>query len=53
MFILQAKLNEQREHAKQVAKFNLQMSEKKKKTNCSLFPVSSQTNVHGFNKEVN
>ncbi|GLD55966.1 coiled-coil domain-containing protein 81 isoform X1 [Lates japonicus] len=36
----QAKLNEQREHAKQVATFNLQMSEKKEKTNCPLYPTS-------------
>lgn len=40
MFIWQAKLNEQREHAKQVATFNLQMSEKKEKTHCPLYPVS-------------
>lgn len=40
VFIWQAKLNEQREHAKQVATFNLQMSEKKEKTYCPLFPVS-------------
>ncbi|XP_059208150.1 coiled-coil domain-containing protein 81-like [Centropristis striata] len=33
-------LNEQREHAKQVATFNLQMSEKKAKTHCPLFPTS-------------
>ncbi|XP_044048588.1 coiled-coil domain-containing protein 81-like [Siniperca chuatsi] len=36
----QAKLNEQREHAKQVATFNLQLSEKKEKTYCPLFPTS-------------
>ncbi|KAM9366179.1 coiled-coil domain-containing protein 81-like [Symphorus nematophorus] len=36
----QAKLNEQRDHAKQVATFNLQMSEKKEKTDCPLFPTS-------------
>ncbi|XP_023270364.1 coiled-coil domain-containing protein 81 [Seriola lalandi dorsalis] len=36
----QAKLNEQREHAKQVATFNLQMSEKKGKTYCPLYPTS-------------
>ncbi|XP_018539213.1 coiled-coil domain-containing protein 81 isoform X2 [Lates calcarifer] len=36
----QVKLNEQREHAKQVATFNLQMSEKKEKTNCPLYPTS-------------
>lgn len=40
VFIWQAKLNEQREHAKQVATFNLQMSEKKAKTYCPLYPVS-------------
>lgn len=40
VFIWQAKLNEQREHAKQVATFNLQMSEKKEKTYCPLYPVS-------------
>ncbi|XP_070692346.1 coiled-coil domain-containing protein 81-like isoform X2 [Pempheris klunzingeri] len=34
------KLNEQREHAKQVARFNLQMSERKDKTYSSLFPTS-------------
>lgn len=37
----QAKLNEQREQAKQVAKFNLHMSESRKTTNCPLLPVSS------------
>ncbi|XP_038558203.1 coiled-coil domain-containing protein 81-like isoform X2 [Micropterus salmoides] len=36
----QAKLNEQREHAKLVATFNLQLSEKKEKTYCPLFPTS-------------
>ncbi|KAG7234647.1 hypothetical protein INR49_004172 [Caranx melampygus] len=36
------KLNEQREHAKQVATFNLQMSEKKEKTTCPLFPVGDK-----------
>ncbi|XP_033972806.1 coiled-coil domain-containing protein 81-like [Trematomus bernacchii] len=36
----QEKLNEQREHAKQVATFNLQMSEKKEKNFCPLFPTS-------------
>ncbi|XP_074475307.1 coiled-coil domain-containing protein 81-like [Sebastes fasciatus] len=36
----QEKLSEQREHAKQVATFNLQMSEKKEKTYCPLFPTS-------------
>ncbi|XP_070765490.1 coiled-coil domain-containing protein 81-like [Enoplosus armatus] len=36
----QAKLNEQREHAKQVATFNLRRSEKKEKTYCPLFPPS-------------
>ncbi|XP_035507913.1 coiled-coil domain-containing protein 81-like [Morone saxatilis] len=36
----QAKLNEQREHAKQIASFNLQMSDKKEKTYSSLFPTS-------------
>ncbi|XP_049906486.1 coiled-coil domain-containing protein 81-like [Epinephelus moara] len=36
----QEKLNEQREHAKQVATYNLHMSEKKEKTHCPLFPTS-------------
>ncbi|XP_051235052.1 coiled-coil domain-containing protein 81-like isoform X2 [Dicentrarchus labrax] len=36
----QAKLNEQREHAKQIASLNLQMSDKKEKTYSSLFPTS-------------
>ncbi|XP_010782171.1 coiled-coil domain-containing protein 81 isoform X2 [Notothenia coriiceps] len=36
----QEKLNEQREQAKQVATFNLQMSEKKEKNVCPLFPTS-------------
>eukprot|EP00064_Thunnus_orientalis_P016600 superscaffoldBa00003324_g16666 len=36
----QAKLHEHREHAKQVAAFNLQMSEKKEKTYCPLYPTS-------------
>ncbi|XP_039991358.1 coiled-coil domain-containing protein 81-like isoform X2 [Xiphias gladius] len=36
----QAKQSEQREHAKQVAIFNLQMSEKKEKTYCPLYPTS-------------
>ncbi|XP_068586731.1 coiled-coil domain-containing protein 81-like [Cebidichthys violaceus] len=36
----QEKLNEQRKHAKQVATFNLQMSEKREKTCCPLFPTS-------------
>ncbi|KAF1392671.1 hypothetical protein PFLUV_G00030480 [Perca fluviatilis] len=36
----QEKLNEQREHAKQVATFNLKMSEKKEKTYCPLLPTS-------------
>nr|XP_046247569.1 coiled-coil domain-containing protein 81-like isoform X2 [Scatophagus argus]XP_046247576.1 coiled-coil domain-containing protein 81-like isoform X2 [Scatophagus argus] len=36
----QAKLDEQREHAKQFATFNTLMSEKKKKTRCPLFPTS-------------
>ncbi|XP_042343523.1 coiled-coil domain-containing protein 81-like [Plectropomus leopardus] len=36
----QEKLNEQREHAKQVATFNLQMSEKKEKIPCPLLPTS-------------
>ncbi|XP_054464942.1 coiled-coil domain-containing protein 81-like isoform X2 [Anoplopoma fimbria] len=36
----QEKLNEQRKHAKQVATFNLQISEKKEKTCCPLFPTS-------------
>lgn len=41
VFIWQEKLNEQREHAKQVASFNVQMSEKKEKSYCPLFPVSN------------
>ncbi|KAK5874180.1 hypothetical protein PBY51_019152 [Eleginops maclovinus] len=36
----QEKLNEQHEHAKQVATFNLQMSEKKEKNYFPLFPTS-------------
>ncbi|XP_033486227.2 coiled-coil domain-containing protein 81-like [Epinephelus lanceolatus] len=36
----QEKLNEQREHAKQVATYNLHMSEKKEKTHYPLFPTS-------------
>ncbi|XP_010730140.2 coiled-coil domain-containing protein 81 [Larimichthys crocea] len=36
----QAKMSEHREHAKQVAAFNLQMSEKKDRTYCPLFPTS-------------
>ncbi|XP_041790987.1 coiled-coil domain-containing protein 81-like [Chelmon rostratus] len=36
----QAKRSEQRERAKQVATFNLQMSEKNEKTCCPLFPTS-------------
>ncbi|XP_029987036.1 coiled-coil domain-containing protein 81 isoform X2 [Sphaeramia orbicularis] len=36
----QAKLNEQREHAKQVAVFNLHMSQKKEQTHCPLYPTS-------------
>ncbi|XP_070821522.1 coiled-coil domain-containing protein 81-like [Chaetodon trifascialis] len=36
----QAKLGEQRERAKQVATFNLQMSDRKEKTYCPLFPTS-------------
>uniref|UniRef100_A0A3P8UCI0 Coiled-coil domain containing 81 n=1 Tax=Amphiprion percula TaxID=161767 RepID=A0A3P8UCI0_AMPPE len=36
----QAKLKEQREHAKQVATFNLQMSEKKEKTDGGVHPNS-------------
>ncbi|XP_040889979.1 coiled-coil domain-containing protein 81-like isoform X2 [Toxotes jaculatrix] len=36
----QTKLNEQREHARQVATFNLKMSEKKEKTYCPLCPTS-------------
>lgn len=40
VFIWQAKRSEQRERAKQVATFNLQMSEKNEKTCCPLFPVS-------------
>ncbi|KAI3377503.1 hypothetical protein L3Q82_008672 [Scortum barcoo] len=36
----QAKLKEQREQAKQVATFNLKMSERKDKTFCPLFPTS-------------
>lgn len=41
----QAKLNEQREQAKQVAKFNLHVSENRKTTNCPLLPVSSWTGI--------
>ncbi|KAM8894927.1 coiled-coil domain-containing protein 81-like isoform 2-T2 [Spinachia spinachia] len=36
----QETLNEQRKHAKHVAAFNLQMSEKKEKVCCPLFPTS-------------
>ncbi|XP_077941072.1 coiled-coil domain-containing protein 81 isoform X3 [Gasterosteus aculeatus] len=36
----QETLNEQRKHAKHVATFNLQMSEKKEKIRCPLFPAS-------------
>ncbi|XP_071344860.1 coiled-coil domain-containing protein 81-like isoform X2 [Trachinotus anak] len=36
----QEKLKEQREHAKQVATFNLQISEQKEKTYCPLHPTS-------------
>ncbi|KAG8001288.1 Coiled-coil domain-containing protein 81 [Nibea albiflora] len=36
----QAKMSEHREQAKQMAAFNLQMSEKKDKTYCPLFPTS-------------
>ncbi|XP_026234824.1 coiled-coil domain-containing protein 81 isoform X1 [Anabas testudineus] len=36
----QAKLNEQRGHAKLVATFNLQMSEKREKTSCTRYPTS-------------
>ncbi|XP_076587231.1 coiled-coil domain-containing protein 81-like isoform X1 [Chaetodon auriga] len=36
----QAKLDEQRERAKQVATFNLHMSDRKEKTYCPLFPTS-------------
>uniref|UniRef100_A0A8C9X1L9 Coiled-coil domain-containing protein 81 n=1 Tax=Sander lucioperca TaxID=283035 RepID=A0A8C9X1L9_SANLU len=36
----QEKLNEHREHAKQVATFNLKMSKKKEKTYCPLLPTS-------------
>ncbi|XP_062417693.1 coiled-coil domain-containing protein 81-like [Pungitius pungitius] len=36
----QETLNEQRKHAKHVATFNLQMSEKKEKICCPLFPTS-------------
>lgn len=44
--ILQVKLDEQRQHAKRVATFNLQMCEKKEKTTCPLFPVSPASTVH-------
>jgi len=43
MFFWQAKLTEQREHTKQVAAFNLQMS-KRKKTSCSALQVSKYVN---------
>lgn len=40
VFIWQAKLHEHREHSKQIAAFNQQISEKKEKTYCPLYPVS-------------
>lgn len=47
VFIWQAKMNEQREHAKRVAEFNLEMSERKEKAYCPLYPVSTTGTLRG------